>query len=265
VPPPSGRTLSPISWQRAGSSTRDSGRLVAQRQRPFLPRPGAGGCRRDRPALASVGWTWWSKFVAGQVPRALPGSAPRAGGGHESARQQLHLWWPSGRQERSIAGAKRQIAEAPTIPTAEPWRWRSRGASAGCSVSRALPARWTSTSLSGSCGVSGWYGWCVLAVGFANGWAGTCCGRCSSARVARSPGTPVPQIALAWLLKRQAVTSVTIGAYTVEQLTDNLGMIDVRLTDRTSPSSTRSARPLPTQTGSRTPPAGCAVQTPAAG
>ena len=41
----------------------------------------------------------------------------------------------------------------------------------------------------------------------------------------------VAQIALAWLLHQSAVTSVIIGAKRLEQLDDNLGSVDVALTD----------------------------------
>jgi aryl-alcohol dehydrogenase-like predicted oxidoreductase len=41
----------------------------------------------------------------------------------------------------------------------------------------------------------------------------------------------MPQVALAWLLGRPMVSSVILGARTTEQLRDNLGAIDVRLTD----------------------------------
>jgi aryl-alcohol dehydrogenase-like predicted oxidoreductase len=40
----------------------------------------------------------------------------------------------------------------------------------------------------------------------------------------------VPQVALAWLLARPAVTSVILGASKLRQLADNLGTIDVTLT-----------------------------------
>jgi len=43
-------------------------------------------------------------------------------------------------------------------------------------------------------------------------------------------GIPIPRIALAWLLTRHFVTSVIIGAKTREQLIDNLGATDVKLT-----------------------------------
>jgi aryl-alcohol dehydrogenase-like predicted oxidoreductase len=39
------------------------------------------------------------------------------------------------------------------------------------------------------------------------------------------------QVALAWLLQRPAVTSVIVGARTLEQLDDNLGAADLTLTD----------------------------------
>ncbi len=38
------------------------------------------------------------------------------------------------------------------------------------------------------------------------------------------------QVALAWLLERPAVSSVILGARTVEQLEDNLGSVDLALT-----------------------------------
>jgi aryl-alcohol dehydrogenase-like predicted oxidoreductase len=37
------------------------------------------------------------------------------------------------------------------------------------------------------------------------------------------------QVALAWLLARPAVTSVILGARTLEQLDDNLAAVDVQL------------------------------------
>jgi len=42
-------------------------------------------------------------------------------------------------------------------------------------------------------------------------------------------GVSVPRIALAWLLHQKAVTSVIVGARTIEQLEDNLGAADVQL------------------------------------
>ncbi|MFF1572945.1 aldo/keto reductase [Leifsonia sp. NPDC058292] len=61
--------------------------------------------------------------------------------------------------------------------------------------------------------------------------------------VADETGASASQVALAWLLARPAVTSVILGARTVEQLTDNLGAADLelsgeqltRLTDASAP------------------------------
>ena len=47
--------------------------------------------------------------------------------------------------------------------------------------------------------------------------------------IAEAHGVSVAQIALAWLLHQPAVTSVIIGAKRVDQLTDNLGAVDVKL------------------------------------
>ena len=41
----------------------------------------------------------------------------------------------------------------------------------------------------------------------------------------------VAQVALAWLLAKRAVTSIIIGAKRMEQLDDNLGAIDLELTN----------------------------------
>jgi aryl-alcohol dehydrogenase-like predicted oxidoreductase len=49
--------------------------------------------------------------------------------------------------------------------------------------------------------------------------------------IAQVHGVSVAQIALAWLLGRPAVTTVIIGAKTVEQLDDNMASIKVRLGD----------------------------------
>ncbi|WUH88988.1 aldo/keto reductase [Streptomyces sp. NBC_00433] len=48
--------------------------------------------------------------------------------------------------------------------------------------------------------------------------------------VAEESGATMAQVALAWLLDRPAVTSVILGARTVEQLDDNLGSAGLRLT-----------------------------------
>jgi len=48
--------------------------------------------------------------------------------------------------------------------------------------------------------------------------------------VAAEEGTTVPRVALGWLLTRNFITSVIIGAKTPEQLRDNLGASDIQLT-----------------------------------
>jgi aryl-alcohol dehydrogenase-like predicted oxidoreductase len=45
-------------------------------------------------------------------------------------------------------------------------------------------------------------------------------------------GRSVSQIALAWLLMDPVITSPIIGPRTLEQLNDNLGVVDVKLTDQ---------------------------------
>ncbi|AFN73814.1 putative oxidoreductase [Melioribacter roseus P3M-2] len=49
--------------------------------------------------------------------------------------------------------------------------------------------------------------------------------------IAESKNASVAQIALAWLLHKQGVTSVIIGARREEQLIDNLKSVDIELTD----------------------------------
>ena len=48
--------------------------------------------------------------------------------------------------------------------------------------------------------------------------------------IAKAHGVSVPQVALAWILANDAVTSVIIGARKITQLDDNLKSIDVTLT-----------------------------------
>jgi aryl-alcohol dehydrogenase-like predicted oxidoreductase len=50
-------------------------------------------------------------------------------------------------------------------------------------------------------------------------------------KVAKRHEASIPRVALAWLLHQPAVTSVIIGAKKSSQLKDNLGSIDVKLTD----------------------------------
>src|SRR5919202_1670387 len=47
--------------------------------------------------------------------------------------------------------------------------------------------------------------------------------------VAEAPGVSMPQVALAWLVDRPAVTSVILGARTTGQLRDDVGVVDVTL------------------------------------
>src|SRR3954468_20871923 len=49
--------------------------------------------------------------------------------------------------------------------------------------------------------------------------------------VASERGASMAQVALAWLAQQPAVTSVILGARTIEQLTDNLGAADLLLAD----------------------------------
>ena len=49
--------------------------------------------------------------------------------------------------------------------------------------------------------------------------------------IAKTHGVSVARVALAWLLHQPGVASVIVGAKTTEQLTDNIGATDVRLTD----------------------------------
>ena len=49
--------------------------------------------------------------------------------------------------------------------------------------------------------------------------------------IAESKNASVAQISLAWLLHKQGVTSLIIGARKEEQLIDNLGAADIVLSD----------------------------------
>ena len=48
--------------------------------------------------------------------------------------------------------------------------------------------------------------------------------------IANAHGASVAQVALAWLLAKDAVTSVIIGAKRMDQLVDNLGAVGLILT-----------------------------------
>ncbi len=49
--------------------------------------------------------------------------------------------------------------------------------------------------------------------------------------IAQAHGVSVARVALAWVLRRPAVTSVIVGAKTIEQLTDNLAASELQLSD----------------------------------
>jgi aryl-alcohol dehydrogenase-like predicted oxidoreductase len=68
-------------------------------------------------------------------------------------------------------------------------------------------------------------------------------------KIATELGTTVPRIALAWLQNRPGVTSTIIGARTMEQLDDNLGGLEVKLTPahvQALDKMTKPALPFPT-------------------
>ena len=50
------------------------------------------------------------------------------------------------------------------------------------------------------------------------------------ARIAKELGTTASRVAISWVQSRPGVTSTIIGARTMDQLTDNLASLDVRLT-----------------------------------
>ena len=49
-------------------------------------------------------------------------------------------------------------------------------------------------------------------------------------KIADAKGKTVPQIALAWLLHRPAVSTVIVGAKRADQLADNIGACEVEFT-----------------------------------
>lgn len=63
-------------------------------------------------------------------------------------------------------------------------------------------------------------------------------------RVADDRGVPMSQVALAWVAGRPAVTSVILGARTLDQLDDNLGAADLHLTDEETTFLTDASAPL---------------------
>lgn len=62
-------------------------------------------------------------------------------------------------------------------------------------------------------------------------------------QVAEGRGVSMSQVALAWVADRPAITSVILGARTVEQLADNLGAADLQLTDEETALLTETSTP----------------------
>jgi len=62
--------------------------------------------------------------------------------------------------------------------------------------------------------------------------------------IAKELGTTVPRIALAWVQSRPGVTSTIIGARTMEQLDDNIGALDVKLTPEHIAALDRASTPV---------------------
>lgn len=67
--------------------------------------------------------------------------------------------------------------------------------------------------------------------------------------IAEAKGTTVARVALAWLLHQPVVTSVIIGAKRVDQLEDNLGAVDVKLTADELKTLDEVSRPPPEYPG----------------
>ena len=70
--------------------------------------------------------------------------------------------------------------------------------------------------------------------------------------IAGDRGVSMAQVALAWVVDRPLMTSVILGARTLEQLEDNLGAAGLHLTPRRPSGSTRPARRLRTPTRTAT-------------
>jgi aryl-alcohol dehydrogenase (NADP+) len=63
-------------------------------------------------------------------------------------------------------------------------------------------------------------------------------------QVAEDRGASMSQVALAWLADRPAVTSVILGARTVEQLEDNLGAAGLHLSEKETALLTQASAPI---------------------
>jgi aryl-alcohol dehydrogenase-like predicted oxidoreductase len=62
--------------------------------------------------------------------------------------------------------------------------------------------------------------------------------------VAEGRGVPMSQVALAWVADRPAVTSVILGARSVAQLEENLGAVDLHLSEKETARLTDASAPL---------------------
>jgi aryl-alcohol dehydrogenase-like predicted oxidoreductase len=65
------------------------------------------------------------------------------------------------------------------------------------------------------------------------------------ARIAGAHGASVAQVALAWVLSKDAVTSVIFGARSIHQLEDNLKSVDVSLSQDEVQALDEVSRPAP--------------------
>ncbi|MFC7621746.1 aldo/keto reductase [Microlunatus sp. GCM10028923] len=63
-------------------------------------------------------------------------------------------------------------------------------------------------------------------------------------QIAKDRGVSLAQVALAWLNDRPAVTSVILGARTLEQLDDNLGAAGLHLSDEETTLLTEASQPI---------------------
>jgi aryl-alcohol dehydrogenase-like predicted oxidoreductase len=63
-------------------------------------------------------------------------------------------------------------------------------------------------------------------------------------RIAGELGTTVPRVALSWVQNRPGVASTIIGARTMEQLDDNLGALDVKLTAEQGKALDAASKPV---------------------
>jgi aryl-alcohol dehydrogenase-like predicted oxidoreductase len=62
--------------------------------------------------------------------------------------------------------------------------------------------------------------------------------------IAEARGVSMARVALAWLAGRPAVTSVILGARTVEQLEDNLGAAGLHLSEKDTALLTEASTPI---------------------